>query len=192
VSEPLGLFELTLLCRTYRLHAPHDRDVVAVGLGSERALRLVQVADRIGRLVAVRDRGVGTGDVGAGEVQRVLGRLEQGDGPPEVLERELRLRLLEREPPERPQQAYALVRVGHVVGSGGELGHDRPRALKLPEVGEGVAEVGTEASLRREILRSLLHQLAQAALEELDRAPRRAAVAYVWPRSGRRRAVTRT
>ena len=79
------------------------------------------MTDRVLGLVAVGDRGVGACDVSTGQVQRVFGRLEQRDGTPEVLERELRPGLLERDPTERPEEPHPRVRVGDLLRGCGDL-----------------------------------------------------------------------
>ena len=121
-------------------------------------------------VVAGGERGIGAGDMGAGEVHRVLGRLEQRDRAAEAVERRERLCLLERQPPERPEQAN--LGVAHRPGPSAPADSsddDGTGPLELAEIGEGVAEVGAVADPRAARSPARLRESSSsAALEQLD------------------------
>ena len=101
----------TIACRT-RIAASPSRS----GCGSSSRSASRGAARPRRSVVVVRgDRRLGAGDVGAREVDGVLGRLEQRHGPAEAVERRLRLRLLEREAAERPEQPDPRVAVGRLL-----------------------------------------------------------------------------
>ncbi len=130
------------------------------------------------------------GEVGAREVERIVGRLEQRDRAPVGIERDLRLRLLEAEVAEGPVEPDAGVGVGGLRRLGERLGDDGASAGELAEVGEGEAEVRAEPHAGAEVVRGVPANLGERALEELDRPARRAARGVgpaergvdVWPR----------
>ena len=128
--ELLGAGSVARGDRARRLQPPDRREVVAGRAWAEQSLGLVEVLERPGEVVAGRDRRVGARHVSAREMNRVLGRLEQRDRAPEVVERRERLRLLERQPPERPVQPHLRVPVGAVAVAREQLGDDRLRALR--------------------------------------------------------------
>ena len=167
LPEALRLGEVARLGGAHGLHPPDRREVVSIGLRLEQPFGLFEVPERTRVVVTGGDRRVGTRHVRAGEVHRVLGRFEQRDGTAEAVECRLRLRLLERDPPERPVEPDARVAVGDLLGAREHLGDHGFRALELAEVGERVAEIGAEADARREVLRGVVRELLQAELEEL-------------------------
>ena len=140
--------------------------------------------ERPAEVVAGGDRRVGACHVCPREVNRVLGRLEQRHRPPEAVERRERLRLLERQPPERPVEPYPRVPVGAVAAACEELRDDRLGALELSKVGQRVAQVGAVADASVHVLRLHERDLVECALEQRHRLPRR-------PRGGIRPAERR-
>ena len=93
----LGAARVAGRARADRLDPPHDGEVVVGRPRAEQPFCLLEVVQCAREVVLGRDHRLGAGDVGTGEVDRVLGRLEQGDRAAEVVECRERPCLFERE-----------------------------------------------------------------------------------------------
>ena len=104
----------------------------------------------------------------AGEVERVVRRLEQRDRLAHVRERDRRAALLVREPRDRPVEPDAHVRVLGLLRALERVLHDLLRAREVAGVAERVAEERRVPHRGRGVAARRL-DLREAALEQLDR-----------------------
>src|SRR5439155_24209631 len=102
------------------------------------------------------------------KVKRVFGRLEQRDRTPDVPERGAGTSLHLGEARQRPVDADPHVGIVERAGGLERVVDDRLGAREVARVRERIAERHAVPDLRRRILRSLLDDLLEAALEELD------------------------
>src|SRR5690348_7411082 len=116
------------------------------------------------RLVAQLDSG--REQVRTRKRDRVIGRLQQGDCAPDVLERLAGFPLDRAETCERPVETHARVGIDAVVCAGERVVHDVACALILAVVGQRVAEEGGEADLCRGVLGYSVGHAREAVLEE--------------------------
>jgi hypothetical protein len=102
------------------------------------------------------------------QVEGVVGGVEQGDRTAHVVKRHGRTTLDPGQAGQRPIEPDARIRVPQRLGLVEDAVEDRLCALEVAEVGEGVAEVGREPDARGDVVRRMLGDVGQAALEDVD------------------------
>ena len=117
--------------------------------------------------VAARQRDAAGEDVGAGEVQGVVGRLQERNRLAHVVQRDEGATLRMREARHRPVEAYPHVRVLRVVEPLECAPDDLFRAADLAHVAERIAEECGVAGLERRVSIRIFHCL-DAPLVQLD------------------------
>ena len=150
------------------LHGAQVAEVARGGAGAEELLCLLQLVVRLVGVAAGQDQDARAEQVRAGQVERVLGRLEQGDRAPRVVER------LEPAPARlgkarlRPVEPHARVGIRALGHPRESVPHRGLRAGDVVLVGERVAEIGREADVCDGVVGLLVGEPLEAGAEQRD------------------------